>query len=96
MSVVVRSCGSVHQSAAGSSRTGQVILVPTDAAPYTTEGPATEVAAVRSRALEFDRAVLQAGPTRYTTVVGPGGRMASQSGLRTAEVFIVSFRGERT
>ena len=66
---------------------GQVVLVPTNAASYTTEEvPATEVAAARMRALEFDRAVLQAAPTGYTAIVRPDGLVVEQSGLSTAEV----------
>ena len=66
---------------------GQIILVPTNAASYTTEEvPATEVAAARMRALEFDRAVLQAAPTGYTAIVRPDGSVVEQSGLSTAEV----------
>lgn len=65
----------------------QVLLVPTNAASYTTEEvPATEVAAARLRALEFDRAVLQAAPTGYTAIVRPDGLVVEQSGLGTAEV----------
>ncbi len=70
---------------------GQVVLVPTNAASYTTEEvPATEVAAARMRALEFDRAVLQTAPTGYTAIVGPDGRIVEQSGLSTAEVLSAS------
>ncbi|NEN51076.1 apolipoprotein N-acyltransferase [Modestobacter muralis] len=66
---------------------GQVVLVPTNAASYTTEEvPATEVAAARMRALEFDRAVLQAAPTGYTAIIRPDGRVVGQSGLSTPEV----------
>ena len=70
---------------------GQVLLVPTNAASYTTEEvPATEVAAARMRALEFDRAVLQAAPTGYTAIVQPDGVVVEQSGLSTAEVLAAS------
>jgi len=70
---------------------GEVVLVPTNAASYTTEEvPATEVAAARMRALEFDRAVLQAAPTGYTAIVRPDGRVVEQSGLSTAEVLSAS------
>ena len=66
---------------------GQVLLVPTNAASYTTEEvPATEVAAARLRALEVDRAVLQAAPTGYTAIVRPDGRVVAQGGLSTPEV----------
>ncbi|GAB4080727.1 hypothetical protein GCM10028783_16750 [Modestobacter muralis] len=60
----------------------QVLLVPTNAASYTTEEvPATEVAAARMRALETDRAVLQAAPTGYTAIVVPDGDIVAQGGL---------------
>lgn len=66
---------------------GQVLLVPTNAASYTTEEvPATEVAAARMRALESDRAVLQAAPTGYTAVIGPDGRVVAQSELGAPEI----------
>lgn len=66
---------------------GQILLVPTNAASYTTEEvPATEVAAARMRALEFDRAVLQAAPTGYTAIVRPDGVVVERSGLSTAEI----------
>lgn len=66
---------------------GQVLLVPTNAASYTTEEvPATEVAAARMRALEIDRAVLQTAPTGYTAIVRPDGRVVAQGGLGTPEV----------
>ncbi|WP_280138680.1 nitrilase-related carbon-nitrogen hydrolase [Blastococcus sp. DSM 46786] len=48
--------------------------------------PATEVAAARMRALETDRAVLQAAPTGYTAIVRPDGRVVAQSQLSAPEV----------
>jgi apolipoprotein N-acyltransferase len=66
---------------------GQILLVPTNAASYTTEEvPTTEVAAARMRAREFDRAVLQAAPTGYTAVVLPDGMVVAQGDLGTPEV----------
>ncbi|MFP5372494.1 MAG: apolipoprotein N-acyltransferase, partial [Actinomycetes bacterium] len=66
---------------------GQLLLVPTNAASYTTEEvPATEVAAARMRALEIDRAVLQAAPTGYTAIVGPDADVVAKGGLGTPEV----------
>ena len=70
---------------------GQLLLVPTNAASYTTEEvPATEVAAARMRALEIDRAVLQAAPTGYTAIVEPDARVIAQGGLSTPEVLAAS------
>lgn len=66
---------------------GQVLLVPTNAASYTTEEvPATEVAAARMRAREMDRALLQAAPTGYTVIVLPDGSVVDQGGLGTPEL----------
>ena len=66
---------------------GQVLLVPTNAASYTTEEvPATEVAAARMRAREMDRAVLQAAPTGYTAIVLPDGSVVRQGELSTPEL----------
>lgn len=78
---------------------GQILLVPTNAASYTTEEvPAMEVAAARMRALEMDRAVLQAAPTGYTAIVGPDGGVVAQGGLSTPEVLVatVPLRSELT
>ena len=70
---------------------GEVLLVPTNAASYTTEEvPATEVAAARMRAREVDRAVLQAAPTGYTAIVLPDGRVTAQGGLGTPEVLVAT------
>ena len=66
---------------------GQVLVVPTNAASYTTEEiPATEVAAARMRAREMDRAVLQTAPTGYSAAVLPTGEVVVQSALGTPEV----------
>ncbi|WP_241038545.1 apolipoprotein N-acyltransferase [Blastococcus litoris] len=66
---------------------GRVLLVPTNAASYTTEEvPATEVAAARMRARELDRAVLQAAPTGYTAIVLQDGSIAGQGDLSTPEL----------
>lgn len=66
---------------------GQVLLVPTNAASYTSEEvPATEVAAARMRAREMDRAVLQAAPTGFTAIVLPDGSVAEQGRLGTPEL----------
>ncbi|WP_255362595.1 apolipoprotein N-acyltransferase [Blastococcus aurantiacus] len=66
---------------------GQVLLVPTNAASYTTEEvPATEVAAARMRARETDRAVLQAAPTGYTAIILPDGKVVGRGQLGTPEL----------
>lgn len=64
---------------------GKVVLLPTNAASYRTpEVPALDVAAARLRALEFDRAVLQAAPTGHSPVILPNGAVAAQSMLGAA------------
>lgn len=61
---------------------GRVLLVPTNAASYTSnEVPAMEVAAARLRAREVGRAVLQAAPTGYSAIIRPDGRVIDQSML---------------
>jgi len=63
---------------------GRILLVPTNAASYTTEEvPAIELAAARLRAREFGRTVLQAAPTGYSAVVLPDGTVVDRSGLGT-------------
>ena len=67
---------------------GQVILVPTNAASYTTgEVPAIEVAAARMRAREFGRAVLQAAPTGYSAIIELGLAANDQMGSRRHDTF---------
>ncbi|MQA80252.1 MAG: apolipoprotein N-acyltransferase [Streptosporangiales bacterium] len=66
---------------------GRVLLVPTNAASYTTdEVPSMEVAAARLRARELNQAVLQAAPTGYSAVILPDGRVIEQSGLERRAV----------
>lgn len=61
---------------------GRIVLVPTNAASYTTEDvPAIELAAARLRAREFGRTVLQAAPTGYSAVVLPDGTVVDRSEL---------------
>lgn len=73
---------------------GVVVLVPTNAASFTTsQVPGQEVAAARLRAWETGRWVLQAAPTGYTAVIDHRGRVLERSTLGRAE--IVSTRYER-
>jgi apolipoprotein N-acyltransferase len=61
---------------------GGLVLVPTNASSYVgDEVPATELAAARLRAREFDRAVLQAAPTGYSAIVLPDGQVRARSQL---------------
>jgi len=64
----------------------------------TSEVPAAELAAARMRALEFNRAVLQAAPTGYSSVVAPDGSVVSRTGLGTPGVLraAVPVRTSRT
>ena len=77
----------------------QVLLVPTNAASYTTEEvPAMEVAAARLRALETGRTLVQAAPTGYSALVDAAGRVTARSGLGRPAVLggEVALRAGRT
>jgi apolipoprotein N-acyltransferase len=66
---------------------GVVVLVPTNAASFTTsQVPGQEVAAARLRAWETGRWVLQAAPTGYTAVIDHRGRVLERSTLGRAEI----------
>jgi apolipoprotein N-acyltransferase len=61
---------------------GEILLVPTNAASYSTsQVPTTEVAAARLRAVETGRDLVQAAPTGYTAVVDHRGRVRARSTL---------------
>jgi apolipoprotein N-acyltransferase len=64
-------------------RTGaEVLLVPTNAASFSTsQVPEQELAAARLRARETGRWLAQAGPTGYTAVVDPNGRVLQRTAL---------------
>jgi apolipoprotein N-acyltransferase len=66
---------------------GQVILIPTNTASYTsTQVPAAEVAAMRLRAWETGRDVVMVAPTGWSAVVDSRGRLLMRSGLGGAQV----------
>ncbi len=66
---------------------GQLLLVPTNAASFTTsQVPTQEVAAARLRAWETDRWVLISAPTGYGAVVDPVGRVLARTTLGRAQV----------
>jgi apolipoprotein N-acyltransferase len=66
----------------------QAILIPTNASSYkTTQLPAHQIAAAQLRALETGRTVIQVGPTGYSAAIDHNGRVLSQTGLGTREVF---------
>ncbi|HZT65909.1 MAG TPA: apolipoprotein N-acyltransferase [Acidimicrobiales bacterium] len=66
---------------------GRVLLVPTNAASYTTsQMPLMEVAASRLRAVEAGRDLAQAAPTGYTALFDHRGRVLARSGLGARQV----------
>jgi apolipoprotein N-acyltransferase len=65
----------------------EVLLVPTNAASFSTsQVPTQELAAARLRALEAGRWLAQAGPTGYSGVIGPDGDVRSRSVLGRRQV----------
>lgn len=78
---------------------GDVLLVPTNAASFTTsQVPTQEVAAAQLRAWETGRWVLMSAPTGYAAVIEPGGRLLERSMLGRPEVVtgVVERRSGRT
>lgn len=66
---------------------GTVLLVPTNAASFsTTQVPTQEVAAARLRAIESGRSVVQAAPTGYSAFIDHRGRVLSRSTLGRRQV----------
>jgi apolipoprotein N-acyltransferase len=66
---------------------GEVLLVPTNAASFTTsQVPTQEVAAAQLRAWETGRWVLQAAPTGYSAVIDERGRVLQRSVLGEQEL----------
>jgi apolipoprotein N-acyltransferase len=66
-----------------------VLLVPTNASSFTTgQMPAQQLAAARVRAHETGRWVVQAGPTGFSAVVTPGGRVVSHTDLGARQVLV--------
>jgi apolipoprotein N-acyltransferase len=66
---------------------GQVLLVPTNAASYTTsQVPTQEVAATRLRALETGRDAIQSSPTGYSAFVDHEGRVVARTALGRRQV----------
>jgi apolipoprotein N-acyltransferase len=66
---------------------GQVLLVPTNAASFTTsQVPTTEVAAAQLRAVETGRDLLQAAPTGYGAVIDHRGRVQARTTLGRRQV----------
>jgi len=72
---------------AGVRAGGQLLLVPTNAASFTTsQVPTQEVATAQLRAIETGRWVLQAAPTGYGAVVDPAGRLHARTVLSRPQV----------
>ena len=68
---------------------GEVLLVPTNAASFSTaQMPALELAAARLRAIETGRWVVQAAPTGFTAFVTPRGDVVERSDLGAREVLV--------
>jgi apolipoprotein N-acyltransferase len=65
----------------------EVLLVPTNAASFSTsQVPTQELAAAQLRALEAGRWLAQAGPTGYSGIVGPDGHIHRRSRLGRRQV----------
>lgn len=78
---------------------GSLLVVPTNAASYTTsQVPTAEVAAARLRAIENGRDLVQAAPTGYSAVIDHLGRVHRRSTLGERQVVrsTVSLRRGRT
>jgi apolipoprotein N-acyltransferase len=78
---------------------GQVLLVPTNAASYSTsQVPTQEVAAAQLRAWETGRDTIQAAPTGYSAVIDHQGRVHARSvlGRQQALTAVVERRTGRT
>jgi len=66
---------------------GRVLLVPTNAASYSSgQVPAIEVAAARLRAIGTGRDVVQSAPTGYSAVIDHRGRVLARTSLGRAQV----------
>jgi apolipoprotein N-acyltransferase len=66
---------------------GQVLLVPTNTASYTTaQVPSSEIATARLRAWETGRDVVMAAPTGFSAILDPRGRLRMVTGLGRRQV----------
>ena len=75
---------------------GIVLLVPTNAASFSTsQVPTQEVAAAQLRAWETGRWVLQAAPTGYSAVIDHRGRVLERSVLSRAELLTAKVEARR-
>jgi len=70
---------------------GQVLLVPTNTASYTTsQVPDSEVAAAKLRAWETGRDVVMAAPTGFSAAIDAHGRVLARTGLGHRQVLLVT------
>jgi apolipoprotein N-acyltransferase len=70
---------------------GQILLVPTNTASYTTaQVPDSEVAAAKLRAWETGRDVVMAAPTGFSAFITPRGRVRAKSSLGHQQVLIAA------
>jgi len=70
---------------------GRVLLVPTNAASYSSgQVPAVEVAAARLRAIGTGRDVVQSAPTGYSAIIDNRGRVRARTSLGRAQVLSAS------
>jgi apolipoprotein N-acyltransferase len=70
---------------------GEVLVVPTNDASYASDqAPSQEVAADRLRAVEDGRALVQAAPTGYSTVVNRHGRVLHRTRLSAQAVILAT------
>jgi len=75
------------RSGASVAAGARLLIVPTNTSSYGTEQvPAQELAADRVQAVERGRALLQAAPTGYSTMVNPAGTVLVQSRLSVPAV----------
>ncbi len=78
---------------------GRVLLVPTNAASYSSgQVPSIEVAAARLRAIGTGRDVVQSAPTGYSAIIDNRGRVKARTSLGRAQVLtgLVSARSGYT
>ena len=75
---------------------GEVVVIPTNASSYrSTQVPTQQVAAARLRARESGRWVVQVGPTGYSAVIDPLGRVSWRSRLGAAAVHVATVERRR-
>ncbi len=80
----------------GVSAGGEVVVIPTNASSYrSTQVPTQQVAAAQLRARESGRWVVQVGPTGYSAVIDPLGRVRWRSRLGAAAFYVATVERRR-